>query len=156
MNLGSQSLRARAMFVVDSPETRGRRMDVALLVARIAIAWIFIYYGAGKLFDVFQGPGIRATAQFFAATAHLHPGTFFAYLSGLVEFVGGIAVGIGYGARLFAVALFGDMTIAMITVTFAHGLIPSANGPGYGLNVALAALCAVIVLVGPGRYALSN
>jgi putative oxidoreductase len=122
-------------------------------VVRVALAWIFIYYGAGKLFDVFQGPGIHASAQFFTTTAHLRPGTFFAYLSGTTEFVGGIAVGLGIFARLFALALFGDMVIAMVTVTFRHGLIPSVSGSGYGLNLALAALAGVIVLAGPGRYA---
>ena len=142
------------MRVVDSPDSRDQRLDLALLVMRIALAWIFVYYGAGKLFNVFQGPGIRETAQFFATTAHLHPGTFFAYLSGIIEFVGGIAVGVGLFARLFAVALFGDMMIAMVTVTFRHGLIPGSSGAGYGLNVALAALAGAIVLAGPGRYSL--
>jgi len=139
---------------MNTPDSQVQRVDVALLIIRGALAWIFIYYGAGKLFNVFQGPGIHATAQFFTTTAHLHPGTFFAYLSGTIEFVGGIAVGLGVLARLFALALVGDMVIAMITVTFRHGLISSVSGSGYGLNVALAALAGAIVLAGPGRYAL--
>ena len=154
MSATSEPLRARLRNSVDSASTRDQRLDLALLVVRIALAWVFVYYGAGKLFDVFQGPGITATAQFFATTAHLHPGTFFAYLSGVIEFVGGIAVGVGVFSRLFALALAGDMVIAMITVTFRHGLIPGSSGSGYGLNVALAALSAVVVLVGPGRFAL--
>ena len=154
MNESTTSLRARVHRLMASPDTKAPRTDLALLVVRVALAWIFIYYGAGKLFNVLQGPGIHATAQFFSSTAHLHPGTFFAYLSGVLEFAGGIAVGLGVGARLFAAALFGDMVIAMITVTFAHGLIPSATGAGYGLNVALAALAGAVVLLGPGRYAL--
>lgn len=50
--------------------------DCGLLAARIALAWIFIYYGAGKLFGAFNGPGIHRTAIYFSQTAHLHPGGF--------------------------------------------------------------------------------
>ena len=38
--------------------------DVALVVVRIVLAWIFTYYGAGKLFGLFNGPGIHRTAVF--------------------------------------------------------------------------------------------
>jgi len=37
--------------------------DVALVVVRIVLAWIFTYYGAGKLFGLFNGPGIHRTAS---------------------------------------------------------------------------------------------
>ena len=112
----------------DSPEARLLVVDGALLVIRVALAWIFIYYGAGKLFGTFHGPGLHATATFFAGTAHLHPGMFFAVLSGVTEFAGGVAIGIGLLGRLAALGLFADMIIAMITVTFSHGLIGNVDG----------------------------
>ena len=59
-------------------ETTTPRADVLLVVVRIVLAWIFLYYGAGKLFGAFNGPGLHATALFFSNTAHLHPGGFFA------------------------------------------------------------------------------
>jgi putative oxidoreductase len=55
---------------------------------------------------------------FYADTAHLRPGLFFAVLGGTIEFFGGIAIGVGLLSRLAALAVFGDMVIAMITVTF--------------------------------------
>ena len=140
----------------DSPEARLLVVDGALLVIRVALAWIFIYYGAGKLFGTFHGPGLHATATFFAGTAHLHPGMFFAVLSGVTEFAGGVAIGIGLLGRLAALGLFADMIIAMITVTFSHGLIGNVDGVGYGLNVALAALAATVVLLGTGRFSAST
>lgn len=142
--------------VSDSAEFIQKRRDVAMLLVRIALAWIFIYYGAGKLFGAFGGPGLSGTATFFATTAHLHPGKLFAVLSGITEFFGGIALGIGLLGRLAALGLFGDMVIAMITVTFGHGLIGNASGVGYGLNVALAALSATVILLGCGRYSLGT
>lgn len=129
-------------------------MDVALLVVRIALAWIFIYYGAAKLFGAFGGGGphgIHQTALYMSNTVHLRPGEFFAVLAGVIEFGGGIAMALGFFARLAGLALFGDMVMAMITVTWAEGL-HQATPPGYELNVALAALGLVVALLGAGRY----
>ncbi len=106
---------------VASPEVQQTSRDVALAVARIALAWIFIYHGAVTLFGAFHGAGLHATATFFATVAHLHPGLFFATLSGIIEFFGGIALALGVFGRLAALGLVGDMVIAMITVTFKNG-----------------------------------
>ncbi len=137
-----------------SPGSDQQRLEIARVVARVALAWIFVYHGSGTLFDTLQGPGLHAGANFYATTAHLHPGMFFAVLSGTIEFCGGIAIGVGLFGRLAALALIGEMVMAMITVTFKHGLESSGLGQGYEINIALAALAAVIVVVGTGRYGL--
>jgi putative oxidoreductase len=131
-------------------------LDLALLVARVALAWIFIFHGASTLFGAFGGAGIHAEAVYFSNYAHLHPATFFAVLAGIIEFFGGVAVGLGILGRLAAAALVGDMIMAMITVTFAQGLVGNATGIGYQLNVALAALALVIAFVGTGRFSLDT
>jgi putative oxidoreductase len=128
--------------------------DLGLLAARIALAWIFIYYGAGKLFGAFNGPGLHRTALYFSNTAHLHPGGFFAVLGGLIEFGGGLAMAAGLLSRLAGLALFGDMVMAMITVTWATGIAATNPPPGYQLNLALAVLALVVALLGPGRFSL--
>jgi putative oxidoreductase len=129
-------------------------LDWALLAVRIALAWIFIYYGAGKLFGWFNGPGLHRTALYFSQTAHLHPGGLFAVLGGLIEFGGGVALALGLFSRLAGVALFGDMVMAMITVTWATGINSASNPPGYQLNLALAVLALVAALLGSGRFSL--
>jgi putative oxidoreductase len=128
--------------------------DLGLLAARLGLAWIFIYYGAGKLFGAFNGPGIHNTALYFSNTAHLHPGGFFAVLGGLIELGGGIAMALGFLTRLAGLALVGDMVMAMITVTWATGIDPANNGPGYQLNLALAVLALAMALLGAGRFSL--
>ncbi len=50
-------------------------MDLALGAARVVLAWVFIYHGAGKLFGAFNGPGIHATWLYFSNTAHLQAGS---------------------------------------------------------------------------------
>ncbi|MGZ4725203.1 MAG: DoxX family protein, partial [Ilumatobacteraceae bacterium] len=89
-------------------------VDLALVVVRAALAWIFIVYGAQKLFGTFNGPGIHETSLFMADTAGLHPGGFFAVLGGVTEFGGAIALALGLGTRIAGLALFGDMVMAMI------------------------------------------
>jgi putative oxidoreductase len=136
--------------------TRDARLsrDLALLGGRIALAWVFVYHGARTLFSAFGGTGIHPQALYFAHVAHLQPATFFAVLGGIIECFGGAAVGLGIFGRLAALGLVGDMVMAMITVTFAHGVIGDSAGSGYELNLALAGLALVIAFLGTGRFSL--
>jgi len=127
--------------------------DIAAVSVRVVLAWIFTYYGAGKLFGAFDGPGIHQTSLFMASTAHLHPGGLFAVVAGVIEFGGALALALGLASRLAAAALLVDQVIAIVTVTWAHGL-SSPTTTGYGLNLALAALALVIVGLGAGRPSL--
>jgi putative oxidoreductase len=135
----------------------GLAVDVALVAVRIALAWIFIYYGAAKLFGAFPGAGphgIHQTALYMSQAAHLRPGEFFAVLGGLIEFGGGIAMALGFCTRLAGLALFGDMVMAMITVTWATGINSISSPPGYQVNLALAVLALAGALTGAGRFSI--
>jgi putative oxidoreductase len=142
----------RLLFATTSA---GLAADVALVAIRIALAWIFIYYGAAKLFGAFPGAGphgIHQTALYMSNAAHLRPGEFFAVLAGLIEFGGGIAMALGLCTRLAGLALFGDMVMAMITVTWATGINSASSPPGYQLNLAIAVLALAAALIGAGRF----
>jgi putative oxidoreductase len=143
----------RLLFTVRSAPLA---VDLALVLTRVALAWIFIYYGSQKLFGAFNGGGIHGTTLYFSNVAHLHPGGFFAVLGGLIEFGGGIAVAVGFCARLAGLALFGDMVMAMITVTWSTGIASIASPPGYQVNLALAVLALVVVLLGAGRFSVDG
>lgn len=151
----TRSLRPRDLVaMVFSVRPSPLQADLGLLAVRIVLAWIFIYYGAGKLFGAFNGPGLHRWSLYISNVAHLHPGGFFAVLGALIEFGGGIAMAVGLLSRLAGLALFGDMVIAMITVTWATGLNSSNPPPGYQLNLTLAVLALVVALLGPGRFSL--
>ena len=51
-------------------------------------------------------------------------------------------------------ALFGDMVMAMITVTWATGINSQTSPPGYQLNLALGVLALVIAVFGAGRFSI--
>jgi putative oxidoreductase len=142
----------------DTPYAR----DIALLAARIALAWLFIYHGAATLFGWFGGGGLHSATVFFATIAHLRPGGFFAAMAGIVELAGAVAVGLGVFGRIGAAGLVGTMAMAMATVTFSNGIASNASnisgvsgyGGGYELNIALAVLALVVAIMGTGRYSL--
>ena len=141
---------SRLLFRTD-PSVLGT--DVAVVPVRIALVWIFTYYGAGKLFGWFNGPGIHRTAIFFSTTAHLHPGGLFAVArrSDRVRRRGGARSRVCC-RRLAALPLFGDKVMAMITVSWAHGINSLSATPGYEFNLALAAMALVVVGLGAGRW----
>lgn len=147
-----QSRGRRWVTAVVNTRDAALSVDLALVAVRTALAWIFIYYGASKLFGWWNGPGIHETTLFFANTAHLRPGGLFAVVGGVIEFGGGIAIALGLGARLVGLALCGDMVMAVITVTGTNGINSEKVPPGYELNVALAALALVMALLGAGRF----
>jgi len=152
----SQRRPTRWVRMLFETTSTGPAVDLAVLAVRIALAWIFIYYGAAKLFGAFPGSGgphgVHETAIFMSQGAHLRPGELFAVLAGVIEFGGGIAMALGLCTRLAGLALFGDMVMAIITVTGSQGFNPTTSGTGYQLNVAIAGLALVAALIGAGRF----
>ena len=155
MTSGSERIRALYRLGQDLRESTWSR-DVALLGARVALAWVFVYHGAGTLFGAFGGAGIHRASIFYGTVAHLHPATFFTVLGGVIECFGGAAVGLGLFGRVAAAGLAGDMAVAMATVTFSNGIVSNRPGAGYELNLALAALAFAVALLGTGRLSLDR
>jgi putative oxidoreductase len=137
-----------------STRTAALPADCALIAARVVLAWLFIYHGSRRLFGWFGGPGIHASGQFFAQTAGLRPGTFFAVMGGIIEFGGGIALAVGLFARLAGAAIFVDMMMAIVTVTWANGINATTGKSGYELNLALGTLALVVAFFGAGRFSI--
>ncbi len=145
-------LRPLALVLGASPSPLAR--DGALVVARAVVAWIFVYYGAGKLFGAFGGPGLHRTALYFSQTAHLRPGGLFAVVGGVIEFGGALAIALGLVSRVAALALLGDQVMAIITVTWHNGINSLSATPGYEFNLTLCALSVVVIVFGAGRLSL--
>jgi putative oxidoreductase len=104
------------------------------------------------LFGWFDGPGLHASGEYFANTAHLHPGELFALLGGIIEFGGGIAIAVGFLARLAGAGIFVDMMMAIVTVTWSNGINATTGKSGYELNLALGTLALVVAFFGAGRF----
>ena len=81
---------------------------VFLLAIRLYIGWLLLKSGRGKLMN------IDSTADYFASL-HIPMPVVSAYVSGIVESTGGVALMLGLAARLAAIPLIGNMLIAYAT-----------------------------------------
>lgn len=121
--------------------------DLALLIIRIASALAFLYHGAGVLFGAFGGPG----AAGFAGFTHLSLTT--AYLVGLAQFCGGLAMLTGIFARIGAVCVGIVMVGAIQLVHLKNGFDIGRGGMEYALTQLLIALA--ILVAGAGKLSLA-
>jgi putative oxidoreductase len=126
-------------------------IDVGLLVLRLVLGVIFIGHGAQKLFGSFGGPRISGFAKMLEQLG-VKPAKPMAILAGLVEFVGGIFVIVGFLTPLAAFALIVVMIVAVLTVHLKNGFFV-ANG-GYEFNLALAGMALTLLIVGAGACSL--
>jgi len=123
-----------------------KRVGAALLVIRLAAAAAFIYHGSAVLFGGFGGPGLQGFSQY------THLPMIVAFLVGLAQFCGGLAMLTGLLARLGAVGIIAVMLGAIFLVHLPKGFDISKGGMEYALTQLLIALA--ILVAGAGPYSL--
>lgn len=129
-----------------SSSTTDVRTGLALLLVRLASASVFLYHGSGILFGAFGGPGVVN----FAHSMHYPPAV--AFLVGLAEFGGGLAMLTGLLARFGAAGIAAVMLGAVVLVHWPHGFDIQRQGMEYALTQLLIALA--ILAAGPGPFTL--
>jgi putative oxidoreductase len=125
-----------------------KQLGAALLLLRIASALAFLYHGSGILFGAFGGPG---PVQF---AAYQHWPVALAYLVGLAQVGGGLAILTGILFRLGAASVLLVMLGAISLVHLPHGFDVSKGGMEYALTQLL--IAAAFLLTGPGVYSLAR
>jgi putative oxidoreductase len=128
-------------------------MNLALLVLRVVLGLLFVGHGAQKLFGVFGGGGLKATAETFEAM-HLRPGRVHALVAGAAEVAGGALLALGLVTPVAAALLIAVMTAAVVTVHLPNGLW-GADG-GYEYNLVMAAGAFALAGLGPGAWSLDH
>ncbi len=119
---------------------------VAPLILRLALGVIFVAHGYPKLFKNFSG-----TVQFFESI-NIKPAKFFAVLTGVSEFFGGLALILGIFTQIAALLIAAVMVVATIYVKkikFKKGLVD-----GYELDLILLAAALSILFLGPGALSI--
>jgi putative oxidoreductase len=134
------------LFSTGSPSSS--QLGAALLLLRFASALAFLYHGSAILFGAFGGPG----PERFAAFAHLPLAA--AYLVGLAQCAGGLAILSGVLFRVGAVCIIIVMLGAILLVHLPHGFDINRGGMEYALTQLLIALA--LLFTGPGTYSFNS
>jgi len=92
----------------------GRFSAQCYALMRIVVGLLFACHGAQKLFGVFGSPRMPLMSQMG--------------LAGVIEFVGGLLIAIGFLAGTIAFIASGEMAYAYFTSHFPRGAVPIRNG----------------------------
>ncbi len=136
------------------------RTDVGLLILRIGLGLLFLFYGSQKMFGLFGGRGYSAQVESFIGDG-FHP--LLAHLAIFVEFMGGLALLLGFFTPFAAFALACVMAVA----TFRHMSQPEAwtllfsSGKGgdasrFFYTFSLFMACAAAMVMGGGKISLDG
>jgi putative oxidoreductase len=127
----------------------------ALTFARIVLGIIFFAHGAQKVFGWFGGPGLRQTLR--TMTEHLGLPTIMALAAVAAEFLGGVALILGFLGRISALSIVVSMLAAIFMVHGKYGLFMNWFGDrkGHGIEYHLLAIALAIVIIAQGVGAFS-
>ena len=128
------------------------RQDLAALVGRVLLAWIFMWAGYGKVM------GYDGTAGYMASTGLPMVGVLLP-LTILLELSGGIALIIGWKARWVALALAVFTLFASLMFHNFWAMQPEAvmtNTLLFYKNVAIIGGLLMVFAFGPGRFSVDR
>ena len=121
--------------------------EYASLPLRLVLGLVFLVHGYLKLFG-----GIEGTASFFSNIGIPTAG-FFAYVVGIVEFFGGIALILGLIVKVASVVLIINMVVAILLVHLKNGF--TGQG-GYEFPLTLLAGLVTLSFLGAGKLSLQK
>ncbi|MFE5429929.1 MULTISPECIES: DoxX family protein [Bacillaceae] len=116
------------------------KQEIGTFLLRVMLGISFFLHGLSK----FKG-GLDNTAGWFQSIGI--PG-FMAYVVGIIELVGGIALIIGLGTRIISALLVFIMAGAIVYVKFPAGFMGNGEGTGYELDLVLMIIALHLVLNG--------
>jgi putative oxidoreductase len=124
-------------------------------LARIVLGIIFFAHGAQKVFGWFGGPGLRKTVRHLTEFLGLPP--IMALAAAGAEFVGGLALILGFLGRMSALSIVVNMLAAIFMVHEKYGLFMNWFGDrkGHGIEYHLLAIALAIVIFAKGSDAFS-
>lgn len=127
-------------------------IDTALLIIRVFIGICFVVHALGKLGVV--GPGNMAGFEGWLKSMNIPYAALQARMAMLSEMIGGILLTLGLFTRVGALLCMGVMLVAALIGHKGGGYLITNNPPGNEYTINLAAICAALILAGPGAYSL--
>ena len=134
------------------------RNDFTLTIVRLVLGIVFFVHGSQKALGWFGGQGFTATMQSF--TQGMHIPAFFAFLAICAEFLGGIALILGFLSRIAALGIGTIMLVAIFRVNIHFGFFMNwagnQKGEGYEYHLLALTLCLILLVKGSGALSLDR
>jgi putative oxidoreductase len=130
--------------------------DIGLLLLRLAVGGLFFAHGAQKVFGLWGGQGIGRTAENLADYGFVTQATPLAWVTGLVELIGGALLVLGLFTPLAAAALLSIKVVALLVKIPAVPFFAAVAPDAIELDLLLGAGAAALLFTGSGRIALDN
>jgi putative oxidoreductase len=132
--------------------------DPLLTVLRLTLGIVILPHGVQKSLGLFGGYGFSGTMNFFAQTWHISAP--FAFAAIMAEFAGGIALILGLGSRLAALAITINMLVAIAMVHRQYGFFMNwfgtQKGEGFEFHLLAIAVAIPVILRGSGALSLDR
>ena len=122
-------------------------VDVALLIIRIICGLAFIQHGWGKIQNPLNWMGPDATI----------PGLF-QLLAAISEFVGGMALVLGFLTRLGAFGIGCTMSVAIYfhSIVLGDPFVNMKGGSSFEPAIVYLSIAILLLIIGPGRFSLDR
>ena len=132
--------------------------SVSPLILRVLLGIVMFPHGAQKVLGWFGGAGFATTLASFSDKMHIP--AVFAILAILTEFLGPIALLLGFLTRLAAFAIAFDMLVAALLVHVHSGFfmnwLGKQKGEGLEYDFLLWAIALALMIQGAGRFSLDR
>jgi putative oxidoreductase len=132
--------------------------SVSPLILRVLLGIVMFPHGAQKVLGWFGGAGFATTLASFSDKMHIP--AIFAILAILTEFLGPIALFLGFLTRLAAFAIAFDMLVAALLVHVHSGFfmnwLGKQKGEGIEYDLLLWAIALALIIQGAGRFSLDR
>jgi len=132
--------------------------DYLLTLARLVLGFLFFAHGSQLMLGWFGGFGLGGSMQFF--TQQLGIPAAFAFLGIAGQFFGGIFLIAGLAGRIAALAIIGNMVVAVAKVHWQFGLFMNwfgtQKGEGFEYHLLAVTLGLLIVVRGSGALSLDR
>lgn len=128
-------------------------LDLALFILQLAVGLTFAAHGAQKLFGWWDGPGMAGWEGAMGKMG-FRPPRLFAWVSALVEFVGGLMLAVGLLTPLVAAVIVAQAVVIIGRAHWANGFFNQRSGIEYPLL--LGAGAAALGLAGPSALSIDG
>jgi putative oxidoreductase len=127
-------------------------------IIRLTAGLILFPHGAQKMLGIFGGYGFNGTMGYFTDVLHLP--WLIGFLVIFIEFVGAIALILGFASRIWA----GSIIALMLGIIFSSHLdngffmnwFGNQKGEGFEYHLLMIGLCAAILVNGSGKFSLDR